>query len=93
MASTGLRVSEAIHLQDADVDLKSGIDHAADQVCQIAPVAITPALQKRWRATVGSAKRHVPTTANIPFFMGTRGSGWENRNGDRQVHRVLMPAR
>jgi integrase len=40
MASTGLRVSEAIHLRDADVDLKH-VDRTADQVRQVTSVART----------------------------------------------------
>ena len=40
MASTGVRVSEAIHLRDADVDLKQRmLTDAADQVRQVAPTA------------------------------------------------------
>jgi len=51
MASAGLRVSEAIHLRDGDVDLKYGMeDHPADQVCQVAPTS--PPSERRRRAGV-----------------------------------------
>ncbi|MCP5444044.1 MAG: tyrosine-type recombinase/integrase [Chromatiaceae bacterium] len=94
MASTGLRVSEAIHLQDADVDLKSGIlivrQTKFAKSRQLPLHTSTLEALARYRR---QRKRHVPTTANIPFFMGTRGKWLGEPLGDRQVHRVFNTLR
>lgn len=90
MASTGLRVSEAIHLRDADVDLKRGIltirqtKFAKSRQLPIHPTTVGAlARYRRQRA------RHVPTTADMPFLIGSRGRRLGQPLGDRQAHRVF----
>lgn len=90
MASTGLRVSEALHLRDADVDLKRGMlivrqtKFAKSRQLPLHPSTI--AALARYRR---QRMRHVPTAADTPFFIGSRGRRLGQPLGDRQVHRVF----
>ncbi len=90
MASCGLRVSEAIRLRDADVDLKGGLltvrqtKFAKSRQLPLHPSTIEAlARYRRVRA------RHVPTTAATPFFIGSRGRRLGLPLGERQAHRVF----
>lgn len=94
MASTGLRVSETVHLQDADVNLKRGLlivrqtKFAKSRQLPLHPGAIE-ALARYQRQRI----RHVPTTADTPFFIGSRGQRLGLQLGERQVHRVFNALR
>lgn len=74
MASTGLRVSEAIHLRDADVDLKHGMltirqtKFAKSRQLPLHPSAVAALIHYR-----GQRARHVSTTADSPFLISSRG--------------------
>ena len=90
MASTGLRVAEAIHLRDADVDLKRGMltvrqtKFAKSRQVPMHPSTVEALVNyRRQRA------RRVPTTADTPFFIGSRGRRLGQPLSDRQVHRVF----
>lgn len=90
MASTGLRVSEAIHLRDADVDLRHGMltvrqtKFAKSRQLPLHPSIVAALLRyRRQRA------KHVPTTADTPFFIGSRGQRLGQPLGERQTHRVF----
>jgi len=94
MASSGLRVSEAIHLRDADVDLKHGIltvrqtKFAKSRQLPLHPSAVEAlAHYRRQRA------RHVPTAADTPFFISSRGRRLGQPLGERQAHRVFTALR
>ena len=94
MASTGLRVSEAIHLRDADVDLKHGMlavrqtKFAKSRQLPLHPsTAIALARYRRQRA------RHVPTIADMPFLISSRGRRLGQPLGERQAHRVFNTLR
>lgn len=94
MASCGLRVSEAIHLRDADVDLKHAIlvvrqtKFAKSRQVPMHPSTVEAlARYRRTRA------RHVPTSVDMPFFIGSRGRRLGQPLGDRQVHRVFNALR
>jgi integrase len=90
MASTGLRVSEALRLHDADVDLKRGIltirqtKFAKSRLLPIHPTTVA-ALAKYRKARI----RHVVMAADMPFLIGSRGQRLGNPLGDRQAHRVF----
>jgi integrase len=90
MAATGLRVSEAIHLQDADVDLKRGMlsvresKFAKSRQLPLHPSTVDALARFRRRR-----QRAVPTTDDTAFFTGSRGRGLGQPLGDRQVHRVF----
>jgi integrase len=94
MASTGLRVSEAIHLRDADVDLKRGMltirqtKFAKSRQLPIHPSTVDAlARYRRQRA------RHMPTTGDMPFLIGSRGTRLGQPVSDRQAHRVFNALR
>lgn len=94
MASTGLRISEAIHLRDTDVDLKQGIltirqtKFAKSRQLPVHPGTIEAlGRYRRQRA------RHVPTTADTPFLIGSRGRRLGQPLSDRQAHRVFNALR
>lgn len=89
-----LRVSEAIHLRDADVDLKRGIltirqtKFAKSRQLPIHPTTVGAlARYRRQRA------QHVPTTTDMPFLIGSRGRRLGHPLGDRQAHRVFNELR
>jgi len=90
MASTGLRVSEAIHLLDTDVDLKHGMltirqtKFAKSRQLPVHPSTIAAlARYRRKRA------RHAPTTADASFLISSRGQRLGEPLCVRQVHRVF----
>ena len=90
MASTGLRVSEAIHLRDADVDLQRGMltirqtKFAKSRQLPIHPSTVTALA--RYRRQRG---RHVSTTVDMPFLVSSRGRRLGLPLGQRQAHRVF----
>jgi integrase len=94
MASTGLRVSEAIHLQDPDVDLKGAMlivrqtKFAKSRQVPLHPSAVTALAHYRRQR-----KQHIPTTADMPFFIATRGARLGQPLGERQVHRIFNALR
>ena len=94
MASTGLRVSEAIHLRDADVDLKCGMltirqtKFAKSRQLPIHPSIVTALARYRKRR-----ERHLPTAAGMPFLIGSRGRRLGLALGERQAHRVFTSLR
>ena len=94
MASTGLRVSEAIHLRDADVDLKRGMlivrqtKFAKSRKLPVHPSAIEALVRYRQQRA-----RHFPTTADMPFLISSRGRRLGQPIGDRQAHRVFTALR
>jgi len=94
MASTGLRISEAIHLRDADVDLQRGMltirqtKFAKSRQLPIHPSTITALA--RYRRQRG---RHVRTTENMPFLIGSRGRRLGLPISERQAHRVFIGLR
>jgi integrase len=94
MASAGLRISEAIHLLDTDVDLKRGMltvrqtKFAKSRQLPVHPSTVEAlARYRRQRA------RHVPTTADTPFLIGSRGRRLGQPLSDRQAHRVFNALR
>ena len=94
MASAGLRISEAIHLRDVDVDLKRGMlivrQTKFAKSRQLPLHSSTVEALTRYRR---QRKRHVPTTPDTPFFIGSRGRRLGQPLGDRQVHRIFNALR
>jgi integrase len=94
MASTGLRISEAIHLRDDDVDLKHGMltirqtKFAKSRQLPLHPSTVTALSHYRRKRA-----RYVPTTADSPFFIGSRGRCLGQPIGERQAHRVFNALR
>jgi integrase len=87
-------VSEALDLLDTDVDLNSGAltvrqtKFAKSRLLPPHPSTVDALEQYRRLRT-----RHVQTTAETPFFVGTRGQRLGHALGLRQVHRVFIELR
>lgn len=94
IASAGLRVSEAVDLLDADVDLKQGIltirQTKFAKSRQLPLHSSTVGVLLRYRLL---RNRHVQTTTEMPFFVGARGRRLGERLGLRQVHRIFTSLR
>lgn len=94
LASTGLRISEALHLQDSDVDLKAGMlairqtKFAKSRYVPLHPSTIDALKQYRSRRNL-----HIPVTDDMPFFINTRGRLLGHRLDARQVNRVFIQLR
>ncbi len=94
MASVGLRVSEALHLRDADVDLKRGMltirqtKFAKSRLLPVHPTTVAALVKYRKART-----RHVATVADMPFLISSRGRRLGMTLGDRQAHRVFNALR
>lgn len=94
MASTGLRVSEALHLGDIDVDLKRGMLTVREtKFAKSRQLPLHPSTTEALARYRQQRMRHVPTTADTPFFIGSRGRRLGRPLGDRQVHRVFNALR
>ena len=90
MASTGLRVSEAIHLRDVDVDLKRGMltirQTKFAKSRQLPLHSSTVEALARYRR---QRAQHVPTRDDTPFLISSRGTQLGQPIGERQAHRVF----
>jgi integrase len=90
MACSGLRISEALGLQDADVDLNSGVltirqsKFGKSRLVPLHPSAIEALTRYRTQRA-----RYVRTTPDAPFFVTTRGRRLGQPVGDRQAHRIF----
>ncbi len=90
MASTGLRVSEAVNLLDTDVDLKAGmLTIRLTKFAKSRYVPMHPSVVKVLRRYQSLRNLHVGFTEDMPFFVGTRGQCKGHFLGLRQVHRVF----
>ncbi len=94
LAATGLRVSEAVHLLDRDVDLKSGLLQVRQtKFAKSRQVPVHPTTLTALRHYVTRRDREVAATAEAPFFVGTRGRRHGCMLSLRQVDRVFQRLR
>ena len=90
IACTGLRISEALALRDADVDLKTGVltirqsKFGKSRLVPLHSSAVQVLAHYRVQRTC-----QVPMTNDMAFFVGTRGVLLGQPLGDRQAHRVF----
>jgi integrase len=90
MASTGLRVSEAIRLLDADVDLAHGILTVRQtKFNKSRQLPLHPSTTAALRGYRTLRHQQVQEHADLPFFVGTRGKRLGKRLSYRQVNRVF----
>jgi integrase len=94
IASSGLRVSEAVHLLDTDVDLKSGmltIRQTKFAKSRHVPLhSSTVEVLQQYRS---QRNLYIEVTDDTPFFIGTRGRHLGHGLDLRQVHRVFIGLR
>jgi len=94
MASTGLRVSEAIHLRDTDVDLKRGmLTIRQTKFAKSRQLPIHPSTVKALARYRKQRERYLPTITGMPFLIGSRGRRLGLPLGERQAHRVFIGLR
>jgi integrase len=94
IASTGLRVSEAVHLQDSDVDLKSGmLTIRQTKFAKSRQVPLHPSTTEALKRYRTHRNNHIEITDETPFFVGTRGRRWGHGLSLRQVRRVFIGLR
>ncbi len=90
IASTGLRLSEAIGLLNADVDLELGMltvrqtKFAKSRQLPLHPSTVAALLRYRQLRN-----RHVQGTPETPFFVGSRGKLLGQKLGGRHVDRIF----
>lgn len=94
IASTGLRISEALNLNDLDVDLDGGVltvrqtKFGKSRQVPLHPSAIGPLATYR-----ALRRQQVRPTPAATFFVSSRGKRLGEPLGDRQVHRVFTQLR
>jgi integrase len=90
MACTGLRISEALGLQEADVDLKTGVltirqgKFGKSRLVPLHPSTVEALARYRTQRS-----RHVLVAPDGPFFVATRGKLMGKPMSDHQAHRVF----
>jgi integrase len=90
IASSGLRISEALGLQEADVDLKAGVltirqsKFGKSRLVPLHPSTVEALARYRMQRS-----RRVRTTSDSAFFITTRGRLLGKPVGDRQAHRIF----
>lgn len=90
LACTGMRISEALALTDADVDLRAGmltVRQSKFGKSRLVPLHLSAvaALQGYRR----ERDRYVRSNPDTPLFIGSRGRLLGQPLGDHQVHRVF----
>jgi len=94
LAATGLRVSEAVHLMDADVALHSGmLSVRQTKFAKSRQVPLHPSTVEALRRYRRLRNLHIAVTEETPFFVGTRGQRRGCALSLRQVHRVFQHLR
>lgn len=94
IASTGLRVSEAVHLLDSDVDLKWGtLIVRKTKFTKSRQIPLHPSTTEALKKYQLLRNCHVIVTESMPFFIGTRGKRRGCFLGLRQVDRVFAELR
>lgn len=90
VACTGLRISEALGLLDADADLRAGVlTIRQSKFGKTRWVPLHPSAIKALARYRIQLARHVCTTPELPFFVGSRGQLLGRPIGDRQVRRIF----
>ena len=94
VACTGLRISEALGLLDADVDLRASVlTIRQSKLGKTRLVPLHPSAVEALAHYRTLRSRHVRATSELPFFVASRGQLLGQAVGDRQVHRVFCDLR
>jgi integrase len=90
LAATGLRISEALHLLDADVDLRAGLlTVRRTKFAKSRQVPLHPSTLEALRAYRRRRDQQVASTDETPFFVATRTPRQGCALSLRQVDRVF----
>lgn len=94
LASTGLRVSEAVRLRNVDVDLKTGmLTVRRTKFAKSRQVPMHPSAVEALRRYRHLRDRLIELTEDTPFFVGSRGRRRGQMLSTRQVDRVFAGLR
>jgi integrase len=94
IASTGLRVSEALHLLDLDVDLKLGmLTIRQTKFAKSRHVPMHPSTVDVLRQYQLQRNCHIELSDETPFFVGAHGRRLGQSLSMEQVHRVFISLR
>ncbi len=94
LASTGLRVSEAVHLLDTDVDLAQGmLTVRQTKFNKSRQLPLHPSVTAALLCYRTLRRQRVQEYADLPFFVGTCGQRLGKPLSSRQVDRVFTTLR
>lgn len=94
IASTGLRVSEAVSLRNTDVDLKTGmLTIRRTKFAKSRQVPIHPSTVEALRQYRRIRDRMIEVTEETPFFIGSRGQRLGQKISTHQVDKVFAQLR
>ncbi|MFA5172718.1 MAG: tyrosine-type recombinase/integrase [Sulfuriferula sp.] len=94
IASTGLRISEALHLLDSDVDLKLGLlTIRRTKFAKSRYVPVHPSTLDVLRQYQSLRNRHIDVSDETRFFVGVRGRRLGQPLSLKQVDRVFIGLR
>jgi len=94
LAATGLRVSEAVHLRQADVDLHAGLLTVRQtKFDKSRYVPLHPGTTEALRGYQGRRNLYISAKEDTPFFVGTRGRRLGCDLSLRQVDRIFQQLR
>ena len=94
LAATGLRVSEALHLCDGDVDLKVGmLTVRCTKFAKSRQVPLHPSTVQALSRYRSLRNRYVERNPEGPFFVGTWGTHWGQRLRGATVDRIFAELR
>jgi integrase len=94
LAATGLRVCEAVHLRQADVDLHSGLLTVRQtKFGKSRYVPLHPSTTEALRKYQGLRNLYLTAKDDTPFFVGTRGRRLGCELSLRQVDRIFQRLR
>ncbi|MEA3275329.1 MAG: tyrosine-type recombinase/integrase [Pseudomonadota bacterium] len=90
IAAAGLRLSEAVHLLEADVELKRGLLRVRKtKFAKSRQLPLHPSTVDALRRYRNKRSHHVAVTPEMPFFVSSKGKGLS----PRQVERVFAALR
>lgn len=94
LASTGIRISEAVHLLNTEVDLNVGmLTIQQTKFAKSRYVPLHPSTVEELKQYRTLRNSYIEVTDETPFFVGTRGRLLGQPLGLRQVHRVFVSLR
>lgn len=94
LAATGLRLSEAVHLCQGDVDLKHGVlTVRRTKFAKSRQVSVHPTTLAALRRYREQCDRDIAATEESPFFVGSRERRHAHRPSPRQADRIFQQLR
>jgi len=94
LASTGIRISEAVHLLDIEVNLNVGMLTIREtKFAKSRHVPLHPSTVEALKQYRALRNSYIEVTDETPFFVGTRGRRLGQQLSLRQVNRIFVSLR